>query len=319
MLLYLVAITCVFGYKWELSQRDKCLTDYYEHDRSAHKFWVTIEECAEECKLKDCALFAYKGSAGKCWISMRELYKGTCEGEDLYRVVDSGYAAGSRGYDESCDKNEDCQPQMLCQQDFWNKAKKTCLTTAESAVGEVAVGPFGNNDGGYKKQIKDEPVLVKRGVECKSSDKYIGKGMELRECALRVYYAGGDYLVYGTGNNAGWCYLERTSSESCPEGWEVDDYDFYKLTAVEYVYNEETALAGEPHESAVGEKKVGGCDEYPEDCETGTAATVAMTSHQPGSVSVVTYGFATVGLGFLVYGAGKYYLGKRDSEMQAIV
>merc|ERR1719410_1189580 len=123
---------------------------------------------------------------------------------------------------------------------------KDCKDYCGAELQETAVGPFGDYN---KRAMKDVPVLVKTGVECQSSDKYSGKGLELRECASLVYFEGGSYLVYGTGPNAGWCYMENTSSESCPEGWQNDDYDFYKLT---------TGLA----EQSVGASCGEGCLDY---------------------------------------------------------
>lgn len=97
-------------------------------------------------------------------------------------------------------------------------------------------------------------TLIKADVECLSRDDYMGMiddkmvskdGGEtfepasgLEECAQRVRERGGRFFVFNTkdkvrgdGQKYGKCYREHTASESCPEGWEVDSYDFYKVGA----------------------------------------------------------------------------------------
>ena len=44
--------------------------------------------------------------------------------------------------------------------------------------------------------------------------------------------AGCEHFVFGTGAKAGRCFHELTSSASCPEGWESDLYDFFRLPAL---------------------------------------------------------------------------------------
>jgi hypothetical protein len=75
--------------------------------------------------------------------------------------------------------------------------------------------------------------LVHAGVECKSADKWYGKTTSAAECA-QVCGAAKDcrFFTFGTsGSKLGDCYRENTRSADCPEGWEVDSFDFYELQA----------------------------------------------------------------------------------------
>ena len=53
------------------------------------------------------------------------------------------------------------------------------------------------------------------------------------ECALACQATYGcEYFVYGNGLKKERCYWEKTAksqNEVCPEGWEEDHYDFYRL------------------------------------------------------------------------------------------
>lgn len=71
--------------------------------------------------------------------------------------------------------------------------------------------------------------LTRANVECKSKDVWIGHFRSRQFCADHVLAAGGTFFVFGKGAKKGWCYKESTSSASCPEGWENDDYDFFTL------------------------------------------------------------------------------------------
>merc|ERR1719440_1370818 len=65
--------------------------------------------------------------------------------------------------------------------------------------------------------------------ECNSKDTSMGAQASVAKCAEKVKAAGGKYFIFGTGSKKGKCYLEKTSDEKCSEGWETDQYDFYKV------------------------------------------------------------------------------------------
>ena len=80
-----------------------------------------------------------------------------------------------------------------------------------------------------------DSIFIKVGHECKSADKHLGKfdsvGQSRNACK---YKRGCKFFIYGTNSknikkNEGQCYWEKTSDSSCPEGWEEDEFDFYKL------------------------------------------------------------------------------------------
>jgi len=60
-------------------------------------------------------------------------------------------------------------------------------------------------------------------------DTNLGKFATVNECADAVRNVGGTYFIYGTMTKAGKCYVEHTDSDDCVEGWEADEYDFYKI------------------------------------------------------------------------------------------
>eukprot|EP00928_Gymnodinium_smaydae_P016951 TRINITY_DN1643_c0_g2_i2.p1 TRINITY_DN1643_c0_g2~~TRINITY_DN1643_c0_g2_i2.p1 ORF type:complete len:1434 (+),score=252.71 TRINITY_DN1643_c0_g2_i2:90-4391(+) len=72
--------------------------------------------------------------------------------------------------------------------------------------------------------------LIKSGVECESSDAWLGSGKTVAECAqLCASTNGCKYFISGTYKKEGNCYYEKTSSAQCSEGFEKDQYDFYQL------------------------------------------------------------------------------------------
>jgi hypothetical protein len=75
----------------------------------------------------------------------------------------------------------------------------------------------------------ENTVLVKSDVECKSDDQPFGHFSSVEECKEVVRATGGTFFIFGKGSKAGACYREHTKSENCPEGFENDLYDFYKI------------------------------------------------------------------------------------------
>jgi hypothetical protein len=76
----------------------------------------------------------------------------------------------------------------------------------------------------------DGAVLVKSNTECKSNDEELGTSSTLHECESKCRTQSGcQYFIFGKGAKAGKCWWEKTTSESCPEGWLNNEYDFFKL------------------------------------------------------------------------------------------
>ena len=70
--------------------------------------------------------------------------------------------------------------------------------------------------------------LVHDGGECGSSDAGLPTSDSVEECAEHCAAANGcEFFSYNTGNR--YCFHEFTASRDCPEGFEVDSYDFYAL------------------------------------------------------------------------------------------
>ena len=70
--------------------------------------------------------------------------------------------------------------------------------------------------------------LVHDGGECSSNDAGLPSSDSVEECAAHCAAANGcEFFSYNAGNR--YCFHEFTASRNCPEGFEVDGYDFYAL------------------------------------------------------------------------------------------
>ena len=81
--------------------------------------------------------------------------------------------------------------------------------------------------------ISGIPKLVKSGAECQSTDEKFGDAGAFDDvggCAAKcAATAGCKYFIFGTGSKAGSCYMEKTATRECTEGFEEDNFDFYEL------------------------------------------------------------------------------------------
>jgi len=73
--------------------------------------------------------------------------------------------------------------------------------------------------------------LVKSGHECNCEDEHMVTygATSVQNCAEMVATRGGNFFAVGTGSQPDMCLWEKTTSEECTEGWEVDEYDFYAI------------------------------------------------------------------------------------------
>ena len=84
---------------------------------------------------------------------------------------------------------------------------------------------------------------MKKHMECKSKQTRVQKPGDpssnadsrfdsLESCAASVRKdRNAKFFMYNSfGPRTGRCYIAHTSSESCPEGFKTNTYDFYKLT-----------------------------------------------------------------------------------------
>jgi len=74
-----------------------------------------------------------------------------------------------------------------------------------------------------------QPVLIKSGMECRSSDSYLGRKSSFMDCAEAVRARGDHFFIFGKDGKDGRCYSENTASSDCIEGWEQDSYDFFEF------------------------------------------------------------------------------------------
>jgi hypothetical protein len=132
---------------------------------------------------------------------------------------------------------------------------KSALQVAvmQSAVQMMKVGAcymeFNYDDnctqaGGYQRGAFDffaldtfrvELVMLNQSQECTAPESYIGKFHNVTACAEAVLAKpDGQFFVYGNSNHflkQGSCYLKRTTSHTCPEGFTSNGgaYDFWGL------------------------------------------------------------------------------------------
>jgi len=122
----------------------------------------------------------------------------------------------------------------------------------------------------YQNTDMPKPLFtkIKSGAECKSSDTGLGKFDTVEECAEAAFAKRGKFFVYGTGSKAGGCYIEKTSSKACKEGWESDKYDFYGIESADG--REQSKDSAEEQSESVHAKK-----ELAKALASGDKATVA--------------------------------------------
>ena len=75
-------------------------------------------------------------------------------------------------------------------------------------------------------------AMIKSGHECGSSDELLGFVSSAEACGARCINKEGCkyFIVENNGGFSGRCYWEKTTSQNCPEGWDVfNSYDFYAI------------------------------------------------------------------------------------------
>lgn len=79
-------------------------------------------------------------------------------------------------------------------------------------------------------EIKEsKSTLVQGNKACNSEDEYLGWFATQGKCADATREAGGKFFIWGKKFTRWLCYVERTESAECPEGFHKDTYDFYQI------------------------------------------------------------------------------------------
>jgi len=79
--------------------------------------------------------------------------------------------------------------------------------------------------------------LVRANVECRSRDRWLGRYGNVAQCAAACKRTSGcQTFVFGIRNKHGKCYQEYTDAR-CRNGWERDNYNFYKMNQVASRYS----------------------------------------------------------------------------------
>lgn len=71
--------------------------------------------------------------------------------------------------------------------------------------------------------------LVQVGMGCKGKDVYVGWYLTPEKCASAVQDKGGHFFTYGKKIKRWLCYMEKTESVNCPEGFQKASYDFWEV------------------------------------------------------------------------------------------
>ena len=82
--------------------------------------------------------------------------------------------------------------------------------------------------------LSSSSVLVQTGVECRSGDLPLGQELwplqNASACeALCEATLSCRFFIFGVGEKAGNCFHEFSATASCPEGFEHDEYEFYRM------------------------------------------------------------------------------------------
>jgi len=186
---------------------------------------------------------------------------------------------------KACKHNNNCKL-------FSTLGTKCWISTSLTGTYRGCNGWFDDKEDVYMILTGDEPKyeLVKANVECKSGDSRLqpgGSGMmiSLTACAVAAKNRKGTkYFIFGTGSKKGYCYAEHTSSERCPEGWESDSYNFYKLKE---------------------EKKDSREGWYWNEEGVGSVYLTQSYNEESSLESLAVYGFAAIGLAAVLYGSYK--------------
>lgn len=76
--------------------------------------------------------------------------------------------------------------------------------------------------------------------------------MTVQQCADACKAkAGCEFFILGYGEKEGSCYHEFTATEECTEGWDVDEYNFYKVGHAQF------DLVKEDHECNSDDQYIG--------------------------------------------------------------
>ena len=88
-----------------------------------------------------------------------------------------------------------------------------------------------------------DTLLIQNNVECLSDDERLDSNespLTLEECITACKNkVGCNFIISGTNNKTGECWMEKTQTEFCSEGWENDEYNFYMIES-KGTYNDVT-------------------------------------------------------------------------------
>jgi len=101
--------------------------------------------------------------------------------------------------------------------------------------------------------------LVRADTQCSSADSRMPDADSLRQCAESVMESYGERFIYGKGGKSRQCFIERTESDECLEGWSPDDqFDFYSCA------DDDCSVVKRDAQCRYGEDRVDDADSWQE-------------------------------------------------------
>lgn len=184
----------LFGYGDSGSIKGKCA--YYKGNK----------KCPQGADRSDYALYRTGTTKPLEWIGNNPSELLTCQGD--------------------CDADSDCPGSSICTKRPFNEVSGCSEgDSKQQPTDDYCTHP---EFSAKAPSVNTVYSTLKKGAECRSRDFHVGKFATVQECADAIAEVGEKHFIYGTGSKQGHCYAELTNRWQCPEGFENDQYDFYR-------------------------------------------------------------------------------------------
>merc|ERR1711871_1335913 len=175
-----------------------------------------------------------KITCGVCQGDIKRAFDGECDGPEIRMYEGNGDNPGSE-IDRIRRCSSACQNQKPPLSGSWSgflakgftvlPTNGRCYCEAQDSESCTRT----NND--YDRyDLEVSACLVRSNHECKSGDEDLGKKATLQECKNAVKENKGEFFSYGINGNEGQCFKENARVGDCPDGWQADQFDFYRLS-----------------------------------------------------------------------------------------
>jgi hypothetical protein len=190
----------------------------------------TLAECAKAVALTPNGQFFIYGN-GQAAGGFGGSFKGFAATGGCFVKRDTAYncpdssGTASRGFDSSGSHYDFYGLEYT--KDMSAEEGATRRRRRRTGAGASTAGGWGAD--GTSQQDSYDIKIIKKEKECGSTDEYVGWYSSKEKCAAAVRKKEGKYFVYGNWQKSWLCYLEKTTSASCPEGFKSNEFDFYEI------------------------------------------------------------------------------------------